>query len=392
MSVTPKVPFVNPTPKGAKKDLANLPFADTYDPEAVEAGWQDWWEAAGFYKGHPDAALGRPAEEKFVMVIPPPNVTGSLHLGHALTAAVEDTLTRWHRMKGHATLYVPGTDHAGIATQNIVEQQLWKRDGTTRHDLGRDAFIRQVWEWKHEKGTRITTQLRRLGSSVDWSRERFTMDDMLSKAVVEAFNRFYEKGRLYRANRLGNWSCALKSAISDIEVDHIELEGRTFLEVQTHKGNPDDPKGRYEFGVLTHFAYPVEASEEVLVVATTRLETMLGDTAVAVHPDDSRYTHLHGKCVIHPFSGRKIPIVTDPVLVDMSFGTGAVKITPAHDPNDYQCGKRHNLEFMTVLTPDGAINHHGGEEFEGMMRYDARIAVEEALKKKVSVELSVFIL
>ena len=392
MSVTPKVPFVNPTPKGAKKDLANLPFADTYDPEAVEAGWQDWWEAAGFYKGHPDAAVGRPAEEKFVMVIPPPNVTGSLHLGHALTAAVEDTLTRWHRMKGHATLYVPGTDHAGIATQNIVEQQLWKRDGTTRHDLGRDAFIRQVWEWKHEKGTRITTQLRRLGSSVDWSRERFTMDDMLSKAVVEAFNRFYEKGRLYRANRLGNWSCALKSAISDIEVDHIELEGRTFLEVQTHKGNPDDPKGRYEFGVLTHFAYPVEASEEVLVVATTRLETMLGDTAVAVHPDDSRYTHLHGKCVIHPFSGRKIPIVTDPVLVDMSFGTGAVKITPAHDPNDYQCGKRHNLEFMTVLTPDGAINHHGGEEFEGLMRYDARIAVEEALKKKVSVELSVFIL
>jgi len=382
MSVTPKVPFVNPTPKGAKKDLANLPFADTYDPEAVEAGWQDWWEAAGFYKGNPDAALGRPEQEKFVMVIPPPNVTGSLHLGHALTAAVEDTLTRWHRMKGHATLYVPGTDHAGIATQNIVEQQLWKRDGKTRHDLGRDAFIRQVWEWKHEKGTRITTQLRRLGSSVDWSRERFTMDDMLSKAVVEAFNRFYEKGRLYRANRLGNWSCALKSAISDIEVDHIELEGRTFLEVQTHKGNPADPKGRYEFGVLTHFAYPVEASEEVLVVATTRLETMLGDTAVAVHPDDSRYTHLHGKCVIHPFSGRKIPIVTDPVLVDMSFGTGAVKITPAHDPNDYQCGKRHNLEFMTVLTPDGAINHHGGEEFEGLMRYDARIAVEEALKKK----------
>lgn len=391
MSVTPKVPFVNPTPKGAKKDLANLPFADTYDPEAVEAGWQDWWEAAGFYKGNPDAALGRPEQEKFVMVIPPPNVTGSLHLGHALTAAVEDTLTRWHRMKGHATLYVPGTDHAGIATQNIVEQQLWKRDGKTRHDLGRDAFIRQVWEWKHEKGTRITTQLRRLGSSVDWSRERFTMDDMLSKAVVEAFNRFYEKGRLYRANRLGNWSCALKSAISDIEVDHIDLEGRTFLEVQTHKGNPADPKGRYEFGVLTHFAYPVEASEEVLVVATTRLETMLGDTAVAVHPDDSRYTHLHGKCVIHPFSGRKIPIVTDPVLVDMSFGTGAVKITPAHDPNDYQCGKRHNLEFMTVLTPDGAINHHGGEEFEGLMRYDARIAVEEALKKKVSVELSVFI-
>lgn len=379
----PKPPFVNPTPKGEKKDLSKIPFADAYDPEAVEAAWQDWWEASGFYKGDAEAAMGRPAEEKFVMVIPPPNVTGSLHLGHGLTAAVEDTLTRWHRMKGHATLYVPGTDHAGIATQSVVEKMLMKNEGKTRHDLGREEFVKKIWEWKNDYGNRITTQLRRLGSSVDWSRERFTMDEMLSKAVVEAFNQFHEKGMLYRANRLGNWSCALKSAISDIEVDYIDLEGRTFLEVKTHKkGNPKDPKGRYEFGVLTHFAYPVEDSDEFLVVATTRLETMLGDTAVAVHPEDPRYTHLHGKHVVHPFSGRKIPIVTDPVLVDMSFGTGAVKITPAHDPNDYECGKRHNLEFITILTPDGAINHHGGEEFEGMMRYDARIAIEEALDKK----------
>ena len=386
--VKPKEVFVNPTPKGEKKDMTKIPFADAYDPEAVEASWQDWWEESGYYKGDAQAAMGRPDDEKFIMVIPPPNVTGSLHLGHALTAAVEDTLTRWHRMKGHATLYVPGTDHAGIATQSVVEKQLLKNENKTRHDLGREEFIRRVWEWKGEYGTRITTQLRSLGSSVDWSRERFTMDDMLSKAVVEAFNRFHEKGLLYRANRLGNWSCALKSAISDIEVDHIDLEGRTFLEVKTHKGNADDPKGRYEFGVLTHFAYPVEDSDEQLVVATTRLETMLGDTAVAVHPEDPRYTHLHGKFVIHPFSGRKIPIVTDPVLVDMAFGTGAVKITPAHDPNDYLCGKRHNLEFITILTPDGAINHHGGEEFEGIMRYDARIAVEKALDKKVSVSFS----
>mmetsp|Transcript_27716 Transcript_27716/g.42415 ORF Transcript_27716/g.42415 Transcript_27716/m.42415 type:complete len:947 (+) Transcript_27716:1-2841(+) len=315
------------------------------------------------------------------MVIPPPNVTGSLHLGHALTAAVEDTLTRWHRMKGHATLYVPGTDHAGIATQSVVEKMLMKESGQTRHDLGREKFIEKVWEWKKEYGDRITTQLRSLGSSVDWSRERFTMDDMLSKAVVEAFNQFHERGLLYRANRLGNWSCALKSAISDIEVDYIDLEGRTFLEVKTHKGNPNDPKGRYEFGTLTSFAYPIEDSDEVIVVATTRLETMLGDTAVAVHPEDPRYKHLHGKFLIHPFNGRRIPIIQDATLVDMAFGTGAVKITPAHDPNDYECGKRHNLEFITVLDENGAINQNG-VPFQGVMRYDARIAVEEALKEK----------
>lgn len=258
---------------------------------------------------------------------------------------------------------------------------LMKNDGINRHDLGRDKFVEKVWEWKRDYGNKITSQLRSLGSSVDWSRERFTMDDMLSRAVVEAFNQFHEKGLLYRANRLGNWSCALKSAISDIEVDYIDLEGRTYLEVKTHKGNPKDPKGRYEFGTLTSFAYPIEDSEERIIVATTRLETMLGDTAVAVHPEDDRYKHLHGKFVVHPFNNRRIPIITDAELVDMTFGTGAVKITPAHDPNDYECGKRHNLEFITVLTEDGAINHNGSQ-FEGMMRYDARIAVEDALKEK----------
>jgi valyl-tRNA synthetase len=219
-----------------------------------------------------------------------------------------------------------GTDHAGIATQSVVEKMLQKSEGKTRHDLGREKFVEKVWEWKTEYGDRITTQLRSLGSSVDWSRERFTMDEMLSKAVVEAFYQLHSKGLLYRAMRLGNWSCALKSAISDIEVDYLELTGRTYLEVKSHPGNPNDPKGRYEFGTLTSFAYPVEGSEEHIVVATTRLETMLGDTAVAVHPEDPRYVHLHGKYVIHPFNGRRIPIITDAQLVDMSFGTGAVKI------------------------------------------------------------------
>lgn len=377
----PAPKFVNETPKGEKKDLSKIPMASGYHPEAVEAAWQDWWEASGFYSCEPKAAEGKKPEEKFIMVIPPPNVTGSLHLGHALTAAVEDTLTRWHRMKGHATLYVPGTDHAGIATQSVVEKMLMKNEGKNRHDLGREEFVKKVWEWKSEYGNKITTQLRSLGSSVDWSRERFTMDEMLSKAVVEAFNQFHEKGILYRANRLGNWSCALKSAISDIEVDYIELEGRTFLEVKSHKGNPNDEKGRYEFGTLTAFAYPVENTDDQLVVATTRLETMLGDTAVAIHPEDERYKHLHGKFVIHPFNNRRIPIITDAELVDMSFGTGAVKITPAHDPNDYECGKRHKLEFITMLNEDGSINQNGSQ-FEGMMRYDARIAVEEALKEK----------
>ena len=396
--------FVNTTPKGHKKDLSQSPMAESYHPAAVEAAWQDWWEASGYYSCDAQATLAAASAEKFVMVIPPPNVTGSLHLGHALTAAVEDTLTRWHRMQGHATLYVPGmlllllllllfctgplgshgcilimlkvaigsvleecvvlaefgrwscvfltvsvwlsffyslgrptgTDHAGIATQSVVEKMLMKTEGKSRHDLGREAFVSKVWEWKQEYGNKITNQLRCLGSSVDWSRERFTMDEMLSKAVVEAFNRFHEKGILYRAERLGNWSCALKSAISDIEVDYLELEGRTFLEVKTHtKGNPNDPKGRYEFGTLTSFAYPVEGSDEQIVVATTRLETMLGDTAVAVHPDDPRYKHLQGKFVVHPFNQRRIPIITDGTLVDMAFGTGAVKITPAHDPSTF---------------------------------------------------------
>mmetsp|Transcript_12904 Transcript_12904/g.17693 ORF Transcript_12904/g.17693 Transcript_12904/m.17693 type:complete len:1013 (+) Transcript_12904:198-3236(+) len=316
------------------------------------------------------------ASDKFVMVIPPPNVTGSLHLGHALTTAIEDTITRWHRMKGKITLWVPGTDHAGIATQSVVEKRLKKLDGTTRHELGRTEFVKKVWEWKQTYGNKITSQIRFLGASVDWSREAFTMDSNLSRAVTEAFVRFYEDGLLYRDTRLINWSCALQSAISEIEVDYVDLEGRTFLAVPNHK-----QQEKYEFGMITSFAYKVEASpSEEIVVATTRLETMLGDTAVAVHPLDPRYTHLVGRYLLHPFVNRRVLVIADDQLVDMNFGTGAVKVTPAHDPNDYLCGKRHNLEFITVLNGDGSIASNGGE-FAGMMRYDARLAMEAKLKE-----------
>eukprot|EP00607_Mallomonas_marina_P004904 CAMPEP_0182437452 /NCGR_PEP_ID=MMETSP1167-20130531/85058_1 /TAXON_ID=2988 /ORGANISM="Mallomonas Sp, Strain CCMP3275" /LENGTH=632 /DNA_ID=CAMNT_0024630381 /DNA_START=416 /DNA_END=2311 /DNA_ORIENTATION=- len=322
-------------------------------------------------------ALTKAYEEKFVMVIPPPNVTGNLHLGHALTDSIEDTLARWHRMNGKVTLWVPGTDHAGIATQTVVEKRLKKEEGLLRHDLGREKFIQRVWDWKETYATNIRGQIERLGASVDWTREAFTMDSNLSRAVTEAFVRFYDDGLLYRDTRLINWSCALQSAISEIEVDYIDLEGRTMLSVPNHK-----EREKYEFGTITSFAYKVIGGEEgeEIVVATTRLETMLGDVAVAVHPDDTRYKHLQGKFLQHPFIDRKIPVITDGELVDMSFGTGAVKITPAHDPNDYQCGKRHNLEFIIVLTEDGKIASNGGM-FAGMMRYDARVKMEEEMTR-----------
>ena len=395
----PEQIFVDETPAGDFKRIEEV-FPPAYQPKYVEAAWNSWWEKSGFSR--PDAAKGEEAGEdgRFVMVIPPPNVTGSLHLGHALTSAIQDTLTRWNRMRGKVTLWLPGVDHAGIATQSVVEKMLKKvniqlkekhslsfiyfifklqTENKTRHDLGREEFVKKVWEWKEQYGGRICNQIRNLGSSVDWTREAFTMDANLSAAVTEAFVRFHEDGLLYRATRLVNWSCSLKSAISDIEVDYLDLEGRTFLAVPNHK-----LREKYEFGMITSFAYKVapecaRSEGEELVVATTRLETMLGDTAVAVHPDDPRYQHLHGKFLIHPFLDRRIPVVTDGELVDMSFGTGAVKVTPAHDPNDYLCGKRNNLDFITVLTDDGRIAANGGK-FAGMMRYDARVEMEKDLE------------
>uniref|UniRef100_A0A7S1UBH3 valine--tRNA ligase n=1 Tax=Phaeomonas parva TaxID=124430 RepID=A0A7S1UBH3_9STRA len=354
---TEGVKFVNTTPKGQKKDMGTE-MLPGYQPLAVEAAWQDWWEASGYYSADPADAEGVPDERKFIMVIPPPNVTGSLHLGHALTAAIQDSLTRWHRMRGDVTLYIPGTDHAGIATQSVVEKKLMKEQGITRHDLGREEFLRRVWAWKEEYGNRITTQLRFLGSSVDWSREAFTMDANLSRAVTEAFVSFHESGILYRGTRLVNWSCALRSAISKIEVETEDIKGRTFRAVPGHTN-----RDKYEFGTLTSFAYKVadadgNATDEEIIVATTRLETMLGDAAVAVHPEDPRYAHLHGRFVKHPFNGKLIPIILDNVLVDMNFGTGAVKITPAHDPNDYACGQRNNLPMDIIFNLDGTTNEH----------------------------------
>ena len=366
------------TPKGYKKRTEGA-LPEAYSPAYVEAAWYDWWEQSGFFKpehGRPGGLADAPKSRDgvFSMVIPPPNVTGKLHIGHALTNAVEDALTRWHRMRGEMTLWTPGCDHAGIATQMVVEKMLMKREGVSRHDLGREAFVKKVWEWKEQYGSAIYGQLRRFGCSVDWDRAVFTMDPKMSRAVTEAFVRLHEDGTIYRANRLVNWSCTLKSAISDIEVDKTELPGRTLLSVPGYKD-------KVEFGVIVSFAYKIaggKSDKDEIVVATTRLETMLGDTAVAVHPKDARYKHLHGKSLTHPFvPERKLPIVCDE-MVDMEFGTGAVKITPAHDPNDYEVGKRHGLPFINIFTDEGVVGEGCGK-FTGMKRFDARKAVQEAL-------------
>ncbi|XP_033114818.1 valine--tRNA ligase-like [Anneissia japonica] len=362
------------TPSGEKKDTTcQLP--DAYSPVYVEAAWYEWWEKMGFFKPEygRDSLENVDPNDIFMICIPPPNVTGSLHLGHALTNAIEDALTRWNRMKGKVALWNPGCDHAGIATQVVVEKRLWREKRLTRHDIGREKFLEEAWKWKNEKGGRIYDQLRKIGSSCDWDRECFTMDPKLSRAVSEAFVRMHADGTIYRSNRLINWSCTLKSAISDIEVEKRELPGRTLLFVPGYEE-------KIEFGVLIEFAYKVENSDEEIVVATTRIETMLGDTAVAVHPEDQRYKQLQGKNVIHPFRNEPIPIIADD-FVDMNFGTGAVKITPAHDPNDYDCGKRNNLPFLQMIDDEGYITDVG-KQFKGMKRFLARTAVLEALKEK----------
>ncbi|KAJ6989708.1 hypothetical protein D5086_014430 [Populus alba] len=357
-----------PTPFGQKKLLSSQ-MAKQYNPTVVEKSWYAWWEKSGYFVA--DANSSKPP---FAIVLPPPNVTGALHIGHALTAAIEDTIIRFKRMSGFNALWVPGVDHAGIATQVVVEKKLMRDHHLTRHDLGREKFVSEVWKWKDEYGGTILKQLRRLGASLDWSRECFTMDDKRSRAVTEEFNRLYKEGLIYRDIRLINWDCTLRTAISDVEVDYVDIKER---KLQTVPGN----KEPVEFGVLTSFAYPLEGDLGEIVVATTRLETMLGDTAVAIHPDDPRYSHLHGKFAIHPFNGRKLPIICDAILVDPNFGTGAVKITPAHDPNDFEVGKRHDLEFINIFTDDGRINSLGSE-FAGMPRFEAREAVKEALQKK----------
>jgi valyl-tRNA synthetase len=319
-----------------------------YAPADVEGRRYQAWEDAGLFTPDPDAPA--PA---FTIVIPPPNVTGSLHIGHALDHTLIDALVRRRRMQGYNTLWLPGMDHAGIATQNVVEREL-AAEGLSRHDLGREAFVERVWEWKASSGGRILGQMRRLGDSVDWTRERFTMDEGLSRAVQTIFKRLFDDGLIYRAERIINWCPRCLTALSDIEVEHVEDEGEL---VSVRYGDGDDS----------------------VVVATTRVETMLGDTAVAVHPDDPRYAALIGRQVTLPLSGRSIPVVADP-HVDPEFGTGAVKVTPAHDPDDFEIGRRHGLPSLMIMDERGVITAHG--PFQGVDRFEARPAVLAALREQ----------
>ena len=322
-------------------------LASSFSPADIEAALYEKWVAAGYFKA--DATSDKPP---FTIVIPPPNVTGSLHIGHALDHTLQDTLTRMKRMKGFEALWLPGMDHAGIATQNVVEKQL-AAQGQTRHDLGRENFVAKVWQWKEESGGLILDQMRRLGDSVDWSREAFTMDAGLSTAVLTIFKKLYDQGLIYRAERIINWCPRCLTALSDIEVEHQDDAGEF---VQVRYG--DD--------------------EIQITVATTRAETMLGDGAVAVHPDDARYQHLIGKQVLLPLANRYIPIIADE-LVEMEFGTGAVKVTAAHDPNDFEMAMRHNIPFVVIMDEHGVMAG-SGTRFDGMDRFDARKAVVEALR------------
>ena len=324
----------------------------TYSPTESEARWYAFWEAGGYFEASEDPNDRR---ETYTLAIPPPNVTGSLHMGHACRTTFEDVLCRHKRMQGYNTLWMPGIDHAGIATQVVVERQL-RREGLTRHDLGREAFVGRVWQWKEQSGGRILQQLRKMGASCDWSRTKFTMDPDMVRAVREAFVRLYEQKLIYRDTRLVNWDVEARTVLSDLEVDQQEgVEGEMF-----------------------DFAYPLADGAGEVVVSTTRPETMLGDTAVAVHPDDPRYRHLHGKYVRHPFVDRLIPVIVDAELVDPEFGTGVVKVTPAHDPNDFATGKRHGLEEINILNLDGTLNENAGP-FQGLDRFEARRAVKNEL-------------
>jgi valyl-tRNA synthetase len=339
-----------PPPEMTTPDLSK-----PYEPREVEERWYAFWEEHEVFEASDEPGDERPA---YVIPMPPPNVTGSLHMGHAQRCTLEDALIRWYRMRGYNALWQPGIDHAGIATQTVVERQL-QREGKTRHELGREAFEQRVWQWKNESGDRISVQQRVLGASPDWRRKKFTMDPDMSRAVREAFVRLYDEGLMYRATRLINWCPTCRTALSDLEVESEEGAN----------------------GELFEFAYKVDGEDAEIVVATTRPETMLGDSAVAVHPDDPRYTALHGKFLVHPFLERKIPLVTDAILVDPKFGTGAVKVTPAHDFNDFATGKRHQLAEISIFNLDGTLNENAGS-FQGLDRKRARTAVKKALEDK----------
>ncbi len=333
-----------------------------YNPQDVEGRIYDEWVQQDTFAAGAGAKEGA---QSYCIPMPPPNVTGDLHVGHALTFTVQDMITRFERMRGKNVLWQPGTDHAGIATQMIVERKLMEQQLPSRREMGREKFLEKVWEWKEQSGGTIVSQLRRLGASADWSRERFTMDDGLSKAVIKVFTELHKQGLIYKDKRLVNWHPVLQTAISDLEVENIEINGH-----------------------MWHLRYPIEGTDETIVVATTRPETMLGDTGVAVHPEDERYTHLVGKMVVLPLTGRKIPIVTDE-HADPEQGSGAVKITPAHDFNDFEVGKRNDLEQINIFTPDAKINDEAPEAYRGMDRFEARkkiVADLDAMGVLVEVE------
>src|SRR6195952_20872 len=322
--------------------MSDNTLAKSFEPQNIESHWGPEWEKRGY--AAPTLIEGR---KDFSIQLPPPNVTGTLHMGHAFNQTIMDSLTRYHRMLGENTLWLPGTDHAGIATQIVVERQL-DAQGVSRHDLGREEFLKRVWEWKQQSGSTITGQVRRLGASIDWSREYFTMDDKMSTAVQDVFVTLYRQGLIYRGKRLVNWDPVLGTAVSDLEVVSEE-----------------------EAGSMWHINYPLPDGSGHVTVATTRPETMLGDTAVMVHPEDERYAHLIGKTVMLPLSDREIPVIADD-YVDREFGTGVVKVTPAHDFNDYQVGLRHKLPMIEILTLDAKINDNAPEKYRGLDRFDAR--------------------
>ncbi|HJA45380.1 MAG TPA: class I tRNA ligase family protein, partial [Candidatus Phascolarctobacterium stercoravium] len=329
----------------------NIP--KVYDPASVEKKWYEFWEKNRYFHAEPE-----PGKKPFSIVIPPPNITGKLHMGHALDNTLQDILIRWHRMMGDNTLWMPGYDHAGLATQIKVEEVLKKEEGKTRFDLGREEFVKSVWAWKEEYGDRIINQLKCLGISCDWERKRFTMDEGCSRAVRETFVSLFEKGLIYKGTRITNWCVNCHTALSDIEVEHEDTPGH-----------------------LWYVRYPVVGEEDTyLTIATTRPETIPGDTAVAVNPEDERYAKLIGKTLRLPILNREIPVIADS-YVDTKFGTGAVKITPSHDPNDYEMGLRHNLPEIVVIGKDGVMTEEAGP-FAGLERYECRKQIVARLKEE----------
>ncbi len=327
-------------------------LATKYDPKEFEDKIYDQWQEKNYFRAEIDHD-----KEPFTIVLPPPNITGQLHMGHALDQTLQDILTRWKRMQGYSALWLPGSDHASIATEVKVVNKIYEEEGKTKEDIGREEFLKRAWEWKEEYGSRIVEQMKKLGNSCDWSRERFTMDEGCNEAVTEVFIRLYEKGLIYRGNRLINWCPDCRTSLSDAEVEHEEKKGHFW-----------------------HVRYPVKDSDEYLEIATTRPETMLGDTAVAVHPEDERYGHLIGKTLILPIVNREIPVIADE-YVEKEFGTGAVKITPAHDPNDFEVGLRHDLPQINVMNEDATMNKYAGK-YEGMDRYECRKQLVKNLEEE----------